>query len=593
MLISIVCTSLLLVTFPSVSAYSYQIPINRPAEAEISIPTIVTAEWQWVDINPSRDLEWHDCYAEFQCARLDVPLDWLEPSDNERVVLAIVKLPARHLENYMGPLFTNPGGPGGSGVSHVLRSAKAIQKIVGENHDIISFDPRGIGASAPALYCWPSRQSEKLWALQDVGVIDAHDGMVYDAYARASASSNLCTSVVGGNETSGIYGAFSYVGTTSVARDMLEILNKTGHEKLRYWGFSYGTMLGGMFAAMYPEKIERMVNDGNVDYKEWTTCAHKNALHDTDIVMEAFYTFCHSAGPSNCALWSPTPDLIKARLDTIIDSLKTDPIIVPASLSLLDTSELPELITYSSLKRLISTSLYQPVRFFPSFARVCSALENRDGAPFLDAATAWGYKKKQFSCDIPNIPPGPNDVESNDDAFRAIMCSDGGEMTDSVEEFTEYAEGLMEMSKAAGAVNILFRIACVGWKAKAKWRFTGPFEGNTSHPILFLANQADNITPLRSARANAKGFNNSVVLIQNSYGHTSIAAASSCTAEYLRQYFQNGTLPDPDTKCEADIVPFGRIDEVGGLSLKEAELRDEMWELGETMTWVPFPGGRF
>jgi pimeloyl-ACP methyl ester carboxylesterase len=45
---------------------------------------------------------------------------------------------------------------------------------------------------------------------------------------------------------------------------MLEILNRGGWEKLRYWGFSYGTMLGGMFATLWPERVDRMVNDGEI-----------------------------------------------------------------------------------------------------------------------------------------------------------------------------------------------------------------------------------------------------------------------------------------------------------------------------------------
>lgn len=46
----------------------------------------------------------------------------------------------------------------------------------------------------------------------------------------------------------------------------------------------------------------------------------------------------------------------------------------------------------------------------------------------------------------------------------------------------------------------------------------GPFAGNTSNPILFIANHADNITPLRSAQRNAVGFPNSRILIQNCFG---------------------------------------------------------------------------
>lgn len=46
----------------------------------------------------------------------------------------------------------------------------------------------------------------------------------------------------------------------------------------------------------------------------------------------------------------------------------------------------------------------------------------------------------------------------------------------------------------------------------------GPFTSNTSSPILFISNKADNVTPLRSAIQNAKGFRDSVILVQDSYG---------------------------------------------------------------------------
>lgn len=58
-----------------------------------------------------------------------------------------------------------------------------------------------------------------------------------------------------------------FLGSASIARDMLEILDKTGHEKLRYWGFSYGTILGGVFAGLYPERVERLVSDGKFSYE--------------------------------------------------------------------------------------------------------------------------------------------------------------------------------------------------------------------------------------------------------------------------------------------------------------------------------------
>jgi hypothetical protein len=205
---------------------------------------------------------------------------------------------------------------------------------------------------------------------------------------------------------------------------------------------------------------------------EWTTCAHRNALHDTDQVMNAFHYFCHKAGPANCDFYAPTPLTIENRLDKLLDKLRIHPVIVPAAKNSVD---LPELITYSSLKRFISAALYRPILLFPPLATVLAALEMGDGAPFLDLVRAQGMREPfSCECDGSGIPPkAPLELESYDDAFRAIMCTDGGGMNETVEEFKEYADHIMKQSKAAGAVNVLFRIACAGWTTKAKWAFTG------------------------------------------------------------------------------------------------------------------------
>jgi len=438
-----------------------------------------------LQITPNRDLIWSPCFTDFQCARLDVPLDWLDPSDDSRVILAIIKLPAADLTDYKGPVFTNPGGPGGSGVYALKNRGRLLQKVVGTNHDIISFDPRGIGATTPLVDCWSSKLRRDVWSMQDVGVIDSHPGVLYDAYARSIALSRLCIAAIGQNETGKENEILSFVSTASVARDMLEIMNKGGREKLRYWGFSYGTVLGGTFAAMYPNKIDRMVNDGksipkcidsylqclgNVDYSEWSTNIHRNFLHDSDKIMAAFYHLCHKAGVSACAFYSSSPSLIKERLQTVLENLKKHPIIVSP---LDEITGLPEIITYSSLQRLISASLYRPILLFPFLAQVLASLEAGDGLPFLDVASTFGMHS-EFSCNCEASGVTPIlEVEGNDDASIAIQCADGGEMIETAEEFEEYANYLMGQGKSAGAVNALFRMACAGWTSTAKWRFTG------------------------------------------------------------------------------------------------------------------------
>lgn len=187
--------------------------------------------------------------------------------------------------------------------------------------------------------------------------------------------------------------------------------------------------------------------------------------------MDAFYDYCHAAGPSQCAFYSPDRNMIETRLNAILSNLKTHPIVVMPS----QPSDLPEVVSYSSLKRLISAALYRPVLLFPSLARVLVGLEAGNGTPYLDLITVEGMRSR-FSCDCPplSLPDDtPDSAEETDDAFRAIMCSDGGEMADTAEEFADYATSLQEQSKAAGAVNVLFRISCAGWRTNAKWRFSG------------------------------------------------------------------------------------------------------------------------
>lgn len=224
-------------------------------------------EFNWANITPSPPpIQWQPCYDdELDCARLDLPMDWQQAEATNgsasvrRVILAIVRLRAAVPSNspdYRGPVIFNPGGPGGSGIWSLRDHGKDLQTIVGTNHDIISWDPRGIGASTPRIDCWASAQDRVYWDLQDPGVVDAHEGAVYDAYARAAAYSQVCERNM---EESGI---LEHSSTAYHARDLLAILEATGEKKLKYWGFSYGTVLGGTFAAMYPDRVERMVNDG-------------------------------------------------------------------------------------------------------------------------------------------------------------------------------------------------------------------------------------------------------------------------------------------------------------------------------------------
>lgn len=477
---------------------------------------IQTGAFSWGSIPPSRTLKWHSCFdGEYDCARLDVPLDWLDPQEEDRVVLAIARLRATETTDYKGPVIFNPGGPGGSGIWSLKDHGTHLQTIVGRNHDIVTFDPRGVGASVPRIECWNSTQKRHNWAMQETPVIDSHPGVLYDVWARAAAFSLAC------EQSHNASGLLKHIGTASHARDMLEILEQMGEEKLQYWGFSYGTILGGAFAALYPDKVGRLVSDGNVDYEEWFNGAHINSVRDADAIMEAFYNLCHQAGPSKCAFYGPSPSDIKARHSAILQRLRVSPTIYMPAQGV-GSSALPELVTYSKIRKLAVTSLYRPNRYFTPLAEILAALEQGDGGPYYAFVTRDGPPFSDV-CTIEQVPPPteplPNSAyEGNEDAFPTILCADGPPLPRDPRAYEDRIHETVQISKTSGAIVAKDRVACAGRTVRPKWAFTGPFRAKTSFPILYVANMADNITPLVSARNNSAGFDDSVVLIQNSYG---------------------------------------------------------------------------
>ncbi|KAH8677716.1 Alpha/Beta hydrolase protein [Xylariales sp. PMI_506] len=540
-------------------------------------------KWDWARLPASQDLRWVRCYGgKYDCARIDLPMDWLDPSDEERVILAVIRAPAKSRTDYKGPVFINPGGPGGSGVAWFEEGiAEYFQAIIGDNHDIISWDPRGVGASVPRLDCWGSSRKRHDWGLQSSGVVDSHPGVVFDALAQAIAVSRQCEAYM--NITTP--GLLHHISTASHARDLLEISQKAGYEKIKYWGISYGTILGGTFASMFPDRVERLVSDGNVDYQDWYGNEQLNFVQDADKIMEAFFESCHKAGPERCAFYEHQPDTIKARFLSLLDNLKKSPVLIPAynddaaALKL----EMPELVTYSKLQVLVRASFYKPIETFPGLARVLAALERGDGLPFYEMARhpggSGGDSPRLDLCSandtLPTVPQMP---QHSVDAYAAIACADAeGPPDDSPDAFLAYMEELRRTSRYTGAASAGFWMGCAGRRVRPKWRHVVPpppphppspagssGDGsisnggtNTSFPILFIGNIADNVAPLRSARRNAAAFPGSALLVQRSHGHCSIAAPSVCTARVVRAYFQEGRLPAPGTRCDQDYELFG------------------------------------
>ncbi|HWS38776.1 MAG TPA: alpha/beta hydrolase [Actinoplanes sp.] len=186
-----------------------------------------------------------------ECGYLSVPMDYAAP-DGTKIQLAVSRIKATvPAGRRQGVILVNPGGPGGSGRG-MATLGRNVPKKAGDAYDWIGFDPRGVGASKPALTCDSdyagynrppyvpaTRAIEKRWHALTTG------------YAAACAKS--------GGEL------LDHMRTEDTVRDIDSIRQALGAEKISFYGFSYGTYLAQVYATRNPERVHRMVLDGVVN----------------------------------------------------------------------------------------------------------------------------------------------------------------------------------------------------------------------------------------------------------------------------------------------------------------------------------------
>jgi pimeloyl-ACP methyl ester carboxylesterase len=188
------------------------------------------------------------------CGMLSVPLDYNHPQGAQiQLAVSMVKHTVPDSQ-YQGIMITNPGGPGGSGLT-LSTLGQYVPNHAGDAYDWIGFDPRGVGSSVPSLSCLPNYFSpnrpdyiprtaalERTWLSRS------------QSYAAACGTNN---------------GAIlRHMTTIEVAKDVDRIRAALGQRQMNYYGFSYGTYLGQVYATMFPQRVRRMVLDSNVDPRD-------------------------------------------------------------------------------------------------------------------------------------------------------------------------------------------------------------------------------------------------------------------------------------------------------------------------------------
>ncbi|KAJ4263786.1 hypothetical protein NW762_005819 [Fusarium torreyae] len=503
-------------------------------------------------------LDWKTCHFGFtkkmqeaitfpaDCATLEVPLDYSGLTTSKTFDLQLFRIKATK-KPFKGSILFNPGGPGSPGIEGVIQ-------LLGGHYNIIGFDPRGVGRTLP-FNCSTETQIQQPNST-DISKRDYTPRLEGDSFPPGHAwpqvmkedweeSKTTAEKCFKNQQANG-----RYIGTAAVARDMLSIVDALKEDgKLRYYGVSYGTALGQIFASMFPDRVGRMVLDSNLFAVDWLTTSDSIGAQDTEKAFDKFLDECVAAGPKLCRLANYSgPDTKAKDIKTAVKDLfqklmDNDP-------SVLRGAELPkDQYPYGGaslarfLKNTMIDQLYRPSGYEKLTDITISVLEHKwedDSTPDAEEPTEAPWNR-------------------GSDALDGIRCSDSSFRVETPDDLYSIYQLHMSYGSFSEGDN---RLKCARWRFDAVEKVDTEKMRNvkTNNPILFVNSPYDPVTPLVGAWAASARFRKSRVLIHEGIGHGFISHPSSCTDKIVRKYFDNGDMPEVGTVCKPDMSVYEYIE---------------------------------
>lgn len=456
----------------------------------------------------SQPVDWTSCETGFECAKVEVPLDYDNP-DGDRIEIAAIRLPAKG--DKMGSLLINPGGPGGSGYEFVRDAGTTnIPDKVQANYDLVGFDPRGVMRSAPVTCLTDAER-------------DASRAKVYrldtDAGLEAALEENKAITAQCVEKTGPV---LAHIDTVSAAKDLDILRGVLNDTKLNYLGYSYGTLLGATYASLYPDTVGRMVLDGALDpsmsYEELTLGQAKAF----EKAIRSYVASCQLE--QGCPFTGSVDDGVQQIRDAI-KSAEENPL--PAK----DGRKLTGPLFVSGL----IIPLYNDGNW-PTLTRALTQAFAGDGTSLLALA--------DFGAD--REPSGKYSSNSGF-AFSAINCLDYPMATDTASLRAEDQE-LRQASPTLGYYFAYGGSNCKDWPYE-NVRTPAPVEYSGSAPIVVIGTTGDPATPVEWATELRKQLGNASLLTWEGEGHTAYGRSNSCIADAVNDYLVDGKVPADNTVC--------------------------------------------
>ncbi|WP_329413383.1 alpha/beta hydrolase [Streptomyces sp. NBC_00704] len=441
--------------------------------------------------------------ADWRCATMKAPLDWSKP-DGDTIGIALVRATSKASGgDRAGSLLFNFGGPGGSGVT-TLPAFGSMFSSLREHYDLVSWDPRSVGASE-GVRCRSDKDVQAAESLDYTPDTPAEERAFFQ---DATDFGKGCAKAAGP--------LLAHASTTDTARDMDLMRQVLGDRKTHYFGISYGTELGGVYAHLFPGNVGRIVLDAVVDP---TADAVGHAQNQARGFQRALDDYLASTGED--------PKKGSREIADLLHRLDAEPL--PAS----DGRKLTQTLALTG----IVLPLYSE-QSWPSLTSALAAAKKGDGAELL--ALADGYNDRDSS----------GHYGTSAHSQRVISCLDDRQRPTA----QETKRRLAQFEKISPVFGDFLGWDTAGWCHD--WPVAGQYDtpevsAPGAAPILLVGNTGDPATPYEGARrmADELGKGVGVLLTWKGEGHGAYTSGNDCVASTVNAYLLKGTVPKDGKVC--------------------------------------------
>lgn len=454
----------------------------------------------------------------YECAAALVPLDYRDPF-GKQFTLSVIRKPATDPANRIGSLFTSPGGPGLDAFLMVRDFGDNAPPVLRERYDIIGFDPRGVGGSS-RLNCVTQPVYSDQWA-RSTGRPSA--GGFERAVAFGKQFNDGCTA----SDAE----LLPYLGTGYVARDMDLLRAAVGDEKLNFFGFSYGTYIGAVYANLFPKRIRVLALDGAVDADGWTNDPYKNNHAQYvagDIALKRFFAWCVKS-PGQCEFGAGRPAEAFLKLQADLDA---NPI---------RNADGRVIATGALLTLRVAMDLGGGRAGWPELARQLHEV----------ATTRGGFIVREVSAGFTRYMVANTAIECADRQFPRDLETLRVALSEAVAAAPYLGPGV-----AYGPPNYDqgHAQACAQWPVERRSNYSGPWNAPGAAPALVVGTTHDPDVPFQEAVTLSKTLENARLLTFRGESHTAWFS-SECSKAIITKYLIDATLPPPNAYCDDEPVP--------------------------------------